>query len=85
MLVRSIHIARDGDWGGGRIDPTKPLRAVVQVEGQHGKVELNLSDDMSKRVIDLIADEIVAAGRKTAEAMTADILNTQALPAPEAA
>jgi hypothetical protein len=77
MFVNSISIRRDGYFGYGKPDPSKPLKATIEVEGQHGKVELNLSPEMSKRVIDIIADEIAAAGRATAEALTAQCLNAQ--------
>jgi hypothetical protein len=74
MFVNRITIARDGFYGYGKADHTRPLKATIEVEGQHGKVELNLSPDMSKRVVDIIADEIAAAGRATAEALTAQCL-----------
>lgn len=85
MFVRSIHIKRAGAYGyqGERVDLSKPFAATIEVEGQHGKVELTLSPDMSRRVVEIIAEEVAAAGRATAEAMTADVLT--ALPAPEAA
>jgi hypothetical protein len=74
MKVRSISIRRDGDYGYGSTDFGKPLIAQVEVEGQHGKVQLNLSEELSKRVVEVIADELVAASRATAEAMTANVL-----------
>jgi hypothetical protein len=85
MFIRTIRVDRDGDYGYGRMDPSKPFRAVVQVEGQHGKIELNLSTDLSAKIMEVIADEIVAASKATAEAMTADILTVAALPSPQAA
>lgn len=85
MIVRSIHIKRADDYGYGAFNPTKPMLATVAVEGPHGKVELIPSEDLSRNVVEIIAGEIAAAGRATAEAMTADILTLSALPAPEAA
>jgi hypothetical protein len=86
MLVRSISIRREGDlYGYGNVDPSKPFRATIEVQGQHGKVELNLSPAMSERIVAIIADEVAAAGRATAEAMTAAVMNVVALPSPEAA
>ena len=75
MFVNSISIRRDGYLGYGKPDHSPPLKATIEVEGQHGKVELNLSADLSKRVVEIIADEIAAAGRATAEALTASCLN----------
>lgn len=82
MIVRSIIIRRDGDFGYGAPNLSKPLRAVIEVHGQNGKVELNLSEDLSSRVVSLIAEEVAAAGRATAEAMTAEVFTATALPEP---
>lgn len=74
MFVNRISITREGFYGYSKPDPTKPLRAILEVEGQHGKIELNLSPSMSDKIVALIADEIAAAGRATAEALTAQCL-----------
>jgi hypothetical protein len=80
MFVTRINISRDGYFGyGSKPDATKEFRASIEVLGQYGKVELNLAPDLSKRIIEIIADEVVVAGRKTAEAMTADVLSVKAL------
>lgn len=75
MFISSINIAREGYYGYGRTDPTKPLRAVVKVEGQHGNVELNLSPEASERMVALIAEEIVEATKATAALMTSGVLS----------
>ena len=85
MFVTSINVQRAGSYGYGKHDPTKPFEASVSIDGNHGEVKLKLSPEMSRRVVELIAEEIVAASRATAEAMTADVFNTTALPAPEVA
>lgn len=85
MFVRSISVRRDNDFGYGAINLEKPFIATVAVEGQHGKVELALSTDLSRRIVEIIAEEMVAATRATAEAMTADIFTTKAIAAPEGA
>lgn len=85
MFVTSIHITRVGHYGYGRADPSKPFEAAIQVDGDHGEVKLKLSQDMSRRIVEIIAEEVAAAGRATAEAMTADVLNIAALAPPEAA
>lgn len=74
MFITSINITRDGYYGYGKHDPSKPLRATVAVEGQHGKVELNLSPEASNRMVALIADEIVSATSATAALMTSSVL-----------
>jgi len=83
MFVTAIRIARDGYISGysrnSEADAAKPFRATVEVMGVHGKIELLLNADMSKRIVEVVADEVAAAGRATAEAMTAEVLT--ALPA----
>ncbi|GEM_PF-6087369 len=83
MFITAINIAREGYYGFGKQDPTKPLRASVAVEGQHGKVELNLSPEASDRMVALIADEIVAATQATASLMTSNVLAAVTPPALE--
>lgn len=88
MFVTQIAVRRDGYYGSGygsKADASKPFRATIEVMGQSGKVELNLSPEMSARIVAIIAEEVAAAGRATAEAMTAEVLNVAALAAPEAA
>ena len=74
MFVNRIDITRDGYYGYGKADPTKPLKCSIEVQGEHGKIELKLSPDMSNKIVALIADEIVVAGKATAEALTASCL-----------
>lgn len=84
MFVRSISVRREGDYGSSwqKVDPTQPFLASIAVEGQNGKVELVLSPDLSRRIVELIAEEVAAAGRATAEAMVAEVFNIPSLPAP---
>lgn len=79
MFVTSISIRREGYYGPGygKAEPNKPFNCTVEVHGQRGKVELNLEPEMSKRIVEIIADEIAAAGRATAEALTANIITGQ--------
>lgn len=85
MFVKSISIRREDDYGYSRLDPSKPFAATIEVEGSHGKVELKLSPDMSARIVEIVADEVAAAGRATAEAMTAACFTVAALPTNEVA
>lgn len=76
MFLTRISIHREGYWAGAHsADPKKPFRATIEFQGQSGKIELTLDPDMSKRVLALVADEVAAAGRATAEAMTAEVIN----------
>ena len=85
MFLAKLSITREGYIGRsyGRADPSKPLRATVEVIGESGTTELNLGPEASNRLIAIIADELAASARATAEAMTADFINGQNLLAAE--
>lgn len=76
MFLSAISIVREGYYMGsyGKADPSKPLRATVQVEGPMGKTEINLPPETSDRIVALIADELAEQARKVAEAMTAQFI-----------
>lgn len=78
MIVTRISVTRQGWYASyQKPDAIKPLRATVEVYGEHGKVELNLGEEASDRIVALIADEIADAGRRTAELLTAKALEAQ--------
>ena len=83
MFISSISIHREGHFAGlyGKPDPSKPFIARIEVVGQQSKVELLLSAEMSARIVEIVADEVAAAGRATADAMVADVLTAAATPA----
>lgn len=86
MFVTRISIHRDGYYGSGygsAPKEDKPFHATIELHGATGKVELNLDPEMSKRIVAIVADEVAAAGRATAEAMTAEIISGQPLLAAE--
>ncbi len=86
MFIHTIRIAREDYYSSYQTpDFSKPFQATIEVYGQNGKVELTLSPDLSRKVVEIIAEEVAAAGRATAEAMTAEALNVTALPAPKRA
>jgi hypothetical protein len=87
MFIGRVEISRQGyiGHGYGTPDPSRPFIAKIEVFGQQTKSELTLSPELSRRVVEIIADEVAAAGRATAEAMVAEALTVTALPAPEAA
>jgi hypothetical protein len=84
MFLGKLQITREGYYGrsiGGRADPNKPLRATVEIIGANGTTELDLGPEASARLIACIADELLAASKATAEAMTAEILTQPLLAA----
>lgn len=85
MFIGRIEISRQGYIGSGygKPDASKPFIAKIEVFGANTKTELLLSEDLSRRVVEIVADEIAAAGRTVAEALTVEALNVMALPKPE--
>ncbi len=81
MFVTDIIIRKQGygEYEYGRKDPESPYVATIKVLGQHGKVELSLSPELSKRIMAVIADEVAEAGRVTAQMMVAEIVSGNAL------
>lgn len=77
MFVTSISARREGYYGSnyGKADPNKPFAVTIELHGSRGKVELNVSPELSRRIVEIIADEVAAAGRATAEALTANFID----------
>ena len=82
MFVTNITIRRS-KWYTGRADENDPFEATIEVKGDSTKVELKLNPEMSRRIVEIIADEVAAAGRATAEAMIAEVISGQTLLAAE--
>lgn len=74
MILRRVMISRENDYSYKPIDPKSPFRATIEVENSTGKVELNLSAELSQKIVAIIAEEVAAAGRATAEIMIADAM-----------
>ena len=76
LVLQRISIYRVASSGFtySKPDAASPFKCTIEVAGANGKVELNLSDDLSRRIVEIIADEVAAAGRATADIMTADAL-----------
>lgn len=81
MFLSRLTVTREGYYSYNAPDPKKPLVATIEVIGKSGKVELNLSPELSKKIVAIVAEEVAAAGRATAEMMTADAMAVAALPA----
>lgn len=85
MFLARLSIAREGYVGSGygrAADPSKPLRATVEIIGESGKTEIDLPAETSDRIVALIAEELAASARAVAEKMTAQFIAAgPALPA----
>jgi len=74
MVLNRVMITRGGIHSWERVDPASPFKATIEVQGATGKVELNLGHELSRKIVEIVAEEVAAAGRATAEAMVADAM-----------
>lgn len=85
MIIKSITIRRQSWASYGRVKPDDPMLAQIEVESPHGEIKLNIEPERTKAVLALVADMIAEAGRETAMAMTAEVVNGDKLLADTAA
>jgi hypothetical protein len=85
MHLNRLNIRRVASKAWQDPTPADPFAATIEMIGAHGKVELELSQDLSRRILAVVAEEVANAGRATAEAMVAEAITCVALPAPAAA
>ena len=76
LVLTRLMIVRQGvgPYSYNKANPEAPFSATIELQGATGKVELNLGDEMSRKIVALVAEEVAAAGRATAEAMIADAM-----------
>ena len=75
MKLKSLHILK--------AYASDHYHATVEFEGSHGEVKLILDERLSAKIIAVCADEIVASSKEVAEAMTANFIESQLVPAIE--
>lgn len=86
MIISQILIRKQGYYSGlsGRdVKAETPYNCTIEISGTSGKTELDLSPELTTRLMAVIGEEVVASSKRTAEAMTAEIITVAALPAPE--
>jgi hypothetical protein len=80
MILDSVQIRRLTKGYAVTPKPSDPFEATVKVVGDYGEVKLRLSPELSRRVIEIVADEVANAGRATADMMVAEALDIVATP-----
>ena len=75
MKLKSLHILK--------AYAADHYHATVEFEGSHGEVKLILDERLSTKIVAVCADEIVASSKEVAEAMTANFIESQLVPAIE--
>lgn len=83
MFLKQLSIRRDTRYSFSEPKGDEPFAATIELIGQHGKVERRLDADLSRRILEIVSDEVAKAGRATAEAMVAEVLSGQPLLAAE--
>jgi hypothetical protein len=78
MRLQKIYIRRP--W-----NDEKRLEGSVEFAGKSGEISLHLTDELSRRVLEVVADELVASSRQVAQDLTREIIEAHApaLPAGE--
>lgn len=80
MFISRITAYREGAYGGSP-DPTKPFVLNIEVYGTFGKTELKVSPDLSRRIVEIIGDEVVNAAKDIAQNMSIEALAGESAPA----
>lgn len=75
MILEKIEINR-GYYSKYTTDTLPPLKGSVTFKGSSNTLEIELTEELSTRIIAICADEIVKATKAAAEIMTADIINS---------
>jgi hypothetical protein len=79
MKLESIHIKSANRW-----DKFLGYRGEITFDGPLGKVQIQTGDELSRRILQECADEIVAASQQVAHELTASIIEQVTVPALEA-
>jgi|HubBroStandDraft_5_1064220.scaffolds.fasta_scaffold23187_8 hypothetical protein len=58
-------------------------KATIQYKGQNGEVSVQLTPDLTQKVLNVIAEELVAASREIANDLTKEIIQHAQLEAPK--
>lgn len=61
-------------------EPGDPYKCEVKIRGDYQNLHLKLSDEVSQRVIALVADQIVEGSKLVADELTREALGFTALP-----
>lgn len=72
MKLESINIRAASRW-----DKFKGYKGEITFDGPLGKVQIQIGDDLSRRILNECAEELVAASQQVAHELTADILEQE--------
>lgn len=70
MIVKQIYITRE-TWNNGK------LKGEIIFIGNNSEIKLQVSEEMAAKVVDLLADEIVACSQEIKTITRAEVLSSQ--------
>ena len=71
MKLESLNIYRPRPWEG----PNAGYSGTIKFTGESGSVELKLGKDTSDKLLAVVADLVVEAGKSVARDLTAETIN----------
>ena len=69
MELKSLGIREGHKW-----EKEMGYVGVVEFEGDLGTVKLKLTDDISRKILEICSDDLMAASRQVADAMLLDLV-----------
>lgn len=75
LVLDELRIYRQTRWDYTTKQEARSLRGKITFKGNAGAVELNLDEELSQRLLAVVAEEVAAAGREVAHNLTAEIVN----------
>ena len=75
MILENLVIARRNSWENGIGD----FRGTLRIKGANGTIELAVDDEVSKRILAVVADSLVIAAKDIAQNLTAEVFTQPSL------
>jgi len=75
LLLKELHVIRK-NWYSPT--PDSPLVAEVKFIGDHGEVKINLKEDVTQKILGVLAEGLVDAAQEVAKNLTVDIISQSA-------
>lgn len=77
-VLKQLIIAR-AEWGKDR----GKLSGKIAFISEYGETQLNLGEELSQRIVDICADELVKSAQALANDMSREVMTSAALMPPE--
>jgi hypothetical protein len=74
VILKSLRIARSENYLGSGKTETK-LGGSIELIGESAKIELRITDEVCRKIIDLCADQLIETAHQTARLLKAEIID----------